>query len=360
MFQVEETNVHKNRDSPEKGKSLAALQYDRRGCLFAAYLQCAFQVAGVLVMNMNKNQIIAFLAIILLIGLTGYYFSTESPVNEKENTLEKQPASPKTTKTISIGTVSNDAVKQIKRFQPTADYIAAKLSDNETRYEGKVIVVKTVDNVTELLREQKLDLYVESPFATALVSRKSGSVPFLRRWKDGVDKYHSVLFVRKNSSINTLNDFKGKTIVFEDPGSTSGYMLPKAYLIQKGFNVSPFAGGNNITYVFSEDDVNIPLWITKKKADIGAISNVEFDALPESVKGELKVIDRTPDVPRHVVSYRSKMDPALVEQVKKILLDMDKDPEGLYILKEFQETKKYDEISQDEVFNSSRMLDILE
>lgn len=311
---------------------------------------------------MDKRSVHVFLAIILLAGITGYYFNIRSSADVKENIQEKIPATPKITKTVSIGVISDNAVKQIKLFQPTADYIAAKLSDNRVTYEGKVIVVKSIDNMTELLREQKLDLYMESPFATVIIANKSGAVPFLRRWKDGAAQYYSVFIVRKNSSINTLADFAGKTITFEDPGSTSGYLLPKAYLIQNGLNVSQSPGKNNISYAFSGEDENTPLWVVEGTSDIGAISNLNFKNLPDPIKINLRMIDRTIDVPRFVVSHRSGMEQATVEQIKQILLDMDQDPQGIKIMKDFQNTAKYDEISsEDEIFASVRdMIRLLE
>jgi phosphonate transport system substrate-binding protein len=142
----------------------------------------------------------------------------------------------RTVNTIRIGTVDVDAVKQIEKFQPTADYIAAKLSDETTQYRGEVIIPRTVNDMIKLLKEQRIDLYFESPFTIALVDKESGAVPFLLRWKEGVAQYHSVFIVKNSSPINTLNDFVGKTIAFEAPESTSGYLLPKAYLVQKGLN----------------------------------------------------------------------------------------------------------------------------
>jgi phosphonate transport system substrate-binding protein len=292
-----------------------------------------------------------------------------------------------TTNTIRIGTVDVDAVKQIIKFQPTADYIAAKLSNNQTtHYNGKVIITPTVNDMINLLKEQKVDLYFESPFTIALVDKESGAVPFLLRWKEGVAQYHSIFIVKKNSPINTINDFVGKTIAFEAPESTSGYLLPKAYLVQKGFSLSGEAtesyltqgraggvlsGGSNITnssidesignsnsnnntirYVFAREDQNIPLWIVEGKADIGVISNVDIEQETyESVKSQLKIVDRTIDVPRHVVSHRSELDPVLVEKIKHMLVYMDKDQEGIKILKNFEETTKYEEIkNRDETF----------
>jgi hypothetical protein len=67
-----------------------------------------------------------------------------APVNVKN--FEKAHAQPiKTVNTIRIGTVDIDAVKQIMKFQPTADYIAAKISNETTQYKGEVIIPRTVN-----------------------------------------------------------------------------------------------------------------------------------------------------------------------------------------------------------------------
>ncbi len=307
--------------------------------------------------NMNKRLIYLSLVLILLIGFAWYYYITRS----LEDTIDTvQEPKLQQQNTISIGVVSDDPATKIKLFQPAADYLAARISDNQTIYTGKVVVANTLENVTSMLNEQKLDIFLESPFSSEIVSKKTGSKLFLRRWKDGVAEYHSIFIVKKNSSIGTLNDIKGKTIAFEDPGSTSGYLLPKAYLLQKGFNVSQSPEQNNIVFVFSGNSENTPLWVIGGKADAGAFSNMDLEKVPVPIREQLKVIDRTVDVPRHLVSHRSGLDPSLVERIRQIFLNMDKDPAGIEILNMTEKTKKFDELSEDMIFNISKMVDQIE
>ncbi|MDD5615549.1 MAG: phosphate/phosphite/phosphonate ABC transporter substrate-binding protein [Candidatus Methanoperedens sp.] len=306
---------------------------------------------------MNKRLIYLSMVLILLIGFAWYYYITRS----LEDTIETvQEPKLQQQNTISIGVVSEDPTTKIKLFQPAADYLAARLSDNQTKYTGKVIVANSLENASGLLNEQKLDIFLESPFSSEIVSKKTGSKLFLRRWKDGVAEYHSIFIVKKNSSIGTLNDLKGKTIVFEDPGSTSGYLLPKAYLLQKGFNLSQSRGQNNIVFVFSGSGENTPLWVIGGKADAGSFSNMDLEKVPVPIREQLKVIDRTVDVPRHLVSHRSGLDPSLVERIRQIFLNMDKDPDGIEILNMTEKTKKFDELSEDMIFNISKMVDQVE
>jgi hypothetical protein len=114
--------------------------------------------------NIPKTMITrSRLIIILLIVIFALFIS---PV-----TVE---SSEKATHTIRIGTVDVNAVKQTMKFQPTADYIAAKISNETTQYKGEVIIPSTVNNMINQLKEQRIDLYFESPFTIALVDKESG------------------------------------------------------------------------------------------------------------------------------------------------------------------------------------------
>ena len=306
-------------------------------------------------MNPKRKSIYIFLIAVLLAGLVIYYMGSSATNNNpgvKENS--------RIIETIGIGTIGEDAASSIELFQPTANYIAEKLSNNGTVYRGKVVVARTVENISDLLKEQKLDLYIDCPMTTAMVANKSKSVPFLRRWKDGVKQYHSIFMVRKNSSISTLADLSGKTLVCEHPASTSGYLLPKAFLHQKGYLLNQSPGENSIRYVFSGNDNNTPFWVIEGKADAGVISDTGFQRLPESLKNQLKIIDRTPDLPRYVVSHRSNLDPFMVEKIRQVLLDMDKDPVGIDIMNNFENTKKYDDLTRDEIADINKMYNSLE
>ena len=50
---------------------------------------------------------------------------------------------------------------------------------------------------------------------------------------------------------------EGKTIVFEDNESTSGYLLPLTHLENSGYSIE----SDDIDYIFSDDDENTPIWV---------------------------------------------------------------------------------------------------
>jgi ABC-type phosphate/phosphonate transport system substrate-binding protein len=138
-------------------------------------------------------------------------------------------------KALTLGVVlqgQHDAVKE--HFSPFVNYVARKLTPTaETK--GMVVVAPTPGQMMKLLEEKRVDFYMESPYPTYVINRLGAARLLLRRWKGSIAEYRSLLFTDKESGIARLEDLRGKIIAFEDPGSTSGYFLPKLFYSRKDF-----------------------------------------------------------------------------------------------------------------------------
>ena len=290
----------------------------------------------------SNRTAILFVIIFAVAGIfLAIYYS-----NNVESETELQEIIPD--KTITIGTIGIDAVKHSKKLQPTADYLASKLSSENTTYAGKVVIANSVNDMQDKLSMQEIDLFFDSPLTAVVVTDVSNSIPFLIRWKEQVPTYHTVFFVTSESKIHSLDDFVGKTIVFENPESSSGYFLPKSFLLDQGFTLSE-DGSKDITFVFSGEDENTPYFILEDKGQIGTMSNIDFHIdMPENIRSKLRIVEETEEIPRQVVSHRSYLSEYDVNAIKEVLLDMHNDPTGQQILKEFSNTLKYQETSMQE------------
>lgn len=251
---------------------------------------------------------------------------------------------------INIGSVSTEPAAEIKKFLPLALYVAKEMQ-SEGINQGKVVVAKDIPQMATFLREGKVDLYIDSPFPSLAVSRLSGSKLLLRRWKKGVGEYHSVIFARKDSGINQLEDLKGKIVAFEEQFSSSGYFLPKMVLVQKGLKLAskrdasePVAPGE-VGYVFSHDDESTMAWVLRGKVTAGALDNQTYLKEARENVSSLKIVDKTFPIPRQIVSYRIDLPPKLVTRIKEILTQMDQSEEGKKALKDFEGTTKFDQLT---------------
>ena len=60
------------------------------------------------------------------------------------------------------------------------------------------------------------------------------------REKDGSISYISVMIVRRDSGIESLEQMRGKALAWADPNSTSGYLVPRSELRGNGIDINSF------------------------------------------------------------------------------------------------------------------------
>jgi phosphonate transport system substrate-binding protein len=266
--------------------------------------------------------------------------------------------------TISLGIVSKVNQKEIEGYyRDFVGYVARKLS-SAPDVEGKVIIASTPPELAKLLEKQKVDFYMESTYSTYVINDVQGAGKLLlRRWQRGKPEYQSLIFAKGNSGINRLDDFRGKVMVFEDPESTSGYFLPKFFLLRNGFKLSEkgrldaSVAPGEIGYVFASSQEKLVDWVLTKQAAGGAFSDDDYAKLDDKTRAEVSVLAQTERLPRHLVSIRKDMAPALADRLKAILLAMSEDDEGRRILQKAGDTTKFDMLPEGEEGMRRRLLE---
>ena len=153
--------------------------------------------------------------------------------------------------------------------------------------------------------------------------------------------------VRKDGGIKTAQDMKGKIFAFVDRATTAGYLLPLAYFKENGidnyrtFLREMYFAGTHEAAIYD---------VLNKKADICAAKDTVFTRLAardRRLTNELVLLARSPDVPENGLAVRKNFDGALKNELKKALLSMDKDPEGIDVLKKFG-ARKFIETTNDD------------
>lgn len=274
--------------------------------------------------------------IILLVACT-----TEQPIQPETATDDHTGA------TLVIGDISDEPAETIEGTQPLADFLAAQLADQGIT-QGEVKIAPDLNTMIQWMKDGEVDLYFDSPYPALIISQETGATPILRRLKYGVDQYHSVFITKADSELNNLADLSGKMVAFEEAFSTSGYMLPLAYLIENGMNPSlkssleTAVSEDEVGYVFSTADNTTIQWLISGKVLVGVIDNVTFSRLPEETQAELKIIAATEDVPRQLVLVGADISQPLSDSIREALLAMDETEAGQEALDIFL-TTKFDE-----------------
>jgi phosphonate transport system substrate-binding protein len=275
-----------------------------------------------------------------------------------------QDAAAQPAKSINLGLISEINKSAIEEhFREFIRYVARRVSPGSEN-EARVVIAPTPFEMAKLLDQRRVDFYMDSVYPTYSINYVQGAgKTLLRRWKGGKAEYHSLIIAKRDGDIKQLSDLRGKTVAFEDPGSTSGYLLPKLFLSRNGFKLvekrgfDPYASPNEINYFFAYSRRKLLESILTKQAAAGAVSDDDYAGLDEKRKAEIAVLSETEKLPRHLVSVRSDLAPLTAAKLEEVLLAMHEDEDGRRILNKTDQTTKFDRLPGGEKGLRKRLLD---
>lgn len=275
---------------------------------------------------------------------------TAEPTAEPDDTGAETDTETGARSTIVLADISDDPDKKFRRFQPVADYLAANL-DEFGITEGVVKVAPDMETMITWFNDGEVDMAFDSVYPAMVMREEAGAQPVLRRWKDGISEYSTIIFVRADSGIETLDDLQGHLVAFDEPVSTSGFMVPFYYLTEAGYtaseksSVDATVADDEIGYIFSNDDENTIQWTISGRVAAGAVDSDTFAEIPAETQEQLTILTETEPVPRQVAMARGDIDPDLLAAIIDLLVNLDETEEGREILDTF-DTGQLDEFPQ--------------
>lgn len=291
---------------------------------------------------------ILFLSIVVVLVLTaGALFYVRSFKSEMAPPPTAMADAPKEGAVLTIGSISNSIREEVETIQPFADLLASRMKTLGVSG-ARVAVAPTIKKMAELVEMGAVDIFFDSAYPIHQLVQLTGAELFLRQWKRGERSYRTVLFVRKESGIRTLEDLKGKIIAFDEPASTSGHVIPLAMLIQANLDTEKFTEPatqvppGKVGYVFSEDDENTLFWVLEKRVPAGAIDLRQFKKKGGERVSELRIIAQSIDVPRQIMAHRADLDPRWISSIREILLAIHKDPKAKAALYKMKKTTRFE------------------
>ncbi len=258
-------------------------------------------------------------------------------------------------KALVVSKVSHNPKKHYNYLKPMADFLANEMQDLGYTH-GEVLMAKDNQQMIEYLKQGKVDLVTETAFSAMFFHQQAGAEPILRKWKKGVPSYYTVIFVHRNSEIQSLSDLRGKVIAFEDPGSTSAFYMPAAALLEADLKLQLLASPRDkpatdqVGYVFSREELNTSIWVHKGIVAAGAFSNLDWgktDHMPAELHDDLRIIYQTNPIPRAIELVRKDLPTNTKNRLKEIMLDMHNNPEVEQVLRSYQKTKKFDVLTDE-------------
>lgn len=225
------------------------------------------------------------------------------------------------------------SLEQYGAFQ---SYLESRLAGSGIRV-GDLVITRSLDEMNEQIKAGAVDALIEGVMPTLKLQRQTGQLDIrLLVWRKGKRKYHTVFFTRHESRIQQIKDLGGKTIAFESARSTSAYDIPRAALMEAGLRVAAKEGSqssmpgdsNLVRFVFAGSELNQAYWVHANRVDAGAFNNGDWDRVPDSIRSDLRVFHRTPQVLRWLFSFARSIDPQVRRSIEDVLVTMHRDPEG--------------------------------
>lgn len=249
---------------------------------------------------------------------------------------------------LTIGMIPiRDEVDMKKDFEPIRNYLEKEL-------EIPIAIIIT-DSYVDLIKEMKngsIDIGLYGAFSYVAAESEMELTPLVvQQRNDSGTYYYSYIFTKQDSSINQLEDLKGKSFAFVDTGSTSGFVLPYALLKSRKQDFESYF--SQIHYSGSHEQVAMD--VLNKRADAGAISSAQLDLLIKNEKinkEDYRIIWKSEQLPLSPFVAKKELDEDVKQNFKDAMLNLHtKLPEA--VVKFDSGTIKYVEIENKD-YNSIR------
>ncbi len=248
-----------------------------------------------------------------------------------------------------LGRISDDPQAHYEQLKPLLDYVVPRMHDVGIT-EGRILMARNAQQMSSYLRRGRVDWVTETAGTAMELEQQARAIPLLITERNGVSRYHTIFFVRRDSGIDSLEALRGRSIAFQSVGSTSAYFVPAIELLDRNLSMEillspmdqPAAG--SVGYVFARSELNISTWVHKRLVDAGVMNNLDWDnpkRMPPSYRRDLKIIHQTAPYPRALEMVRGGLAPRVRLRLQKVLIDAATDPDAREALLGFFKTTRF-------------------
>jgi len=207
------------------------------------------------------------------------------------------------------------AVEMTTMFNPLADYLSKETGEKVT-----LVIPKDFSAFKDAVKAGQVDIAFANPLIYVELKKDSNLEPLglSSELKSGT-RFRGIIVARKDSSIEKLQDLKGKKLIFVDKDSAAGYifqmlLLSRAGLdVQKDFTLLPFAKKHD----------NVMMAVFNKAADAGGIREDDFDKMKDKVDlSQMRIIGYSDYFPNWPLFATPKLAKGAEAKIKAALLKL--------------------------------------
>lgn len=199
-----------------------------------------------------------------------------------------------------------------------------------------IIIPKGFKKMKQAVIDKQVDFFYVNSYVFYRLKQEGQAVAIaqMQNIKESIVS-QSEIFVRSDSGIEIVEELKGKNFAFVSPMGAGGYLAPRAYLYGKGIN-----SAEEINESFTKNLSTSLHKVLLRQKDAGAMCGLNYELMKKKVDtGELKIIGITGDYPENVLAARNDLDPALIQRLTEIVVNMSHSVAGKQILGAMRDMK---------------------
>ena len=218
---------------------------------------------------------------------------------------------------LKITTIPEEAAtEQVRKFGPITRYLERTLG-----LKVEFTPVTDYPAAVEALVNKQVDVVWFGGFTHVQAQLRSGGkiIPIAQREED--TQFRSVFITQTDSGIKSLADLKGKQVSFGSQSSTSGHLMPRAFLLQA--KLDPDRDFKRVAYSGAHDATIAS--VVGGRVDAAALDITVWRKFVEDKKvdtAKVNVFYTTPPYFNYNWSVHADMPAALRERITKALLDL--------------------------------------
>ncbi len=248
-----------------------------------------------------------------------------------------------------LGRISDDPKAHYEQLKPLLDYVVPRMADVGIR-EGRVLMARDAQQMSSYLRRGEVDWVTETAGTAMLLQSRGHATPLLLTERDGVSRYRTVFFARRDSGFDSLDDLRGRSVAFQNSASTTAYFVPAIELLRRRLQLSLLLSpmdrpsDDAVGYLFARSELNISAWVHKRLVDAGALSDIDWNnpvRVPPAFRRDFQIIHTSEAVPRALEMVRSDLPPNVRARLRAVLLDAARDPQASIALRHFFHTNRF-------------------
>jgi phosphonate transport system substrate-binding protein len=238
-------------------------------------------------------------------------------------------------KVLRVGFVpAEDAQQVLQNAQPIVELLRQKLG-----MEIQPFVATDYTGVIEALRVKKLDVAFLAPASYVLAKNEADIKVILKSERKGIPYYYAAIITRTDSSIKNLEDLRGRTFAFGDSLSTTGNVIPRKMLKERG--IDPARDFKQILYAGAHDATVLAVFNGKVDAGATYANSPDYEDTawirylkkPEDIR-KIRVIAFSEPIPADNLVIRANLDEGIAKKVEDIFLELSRDPKGKKMLRD--------------------------